>query len=234
MSQVWPPHCIIGTPGNELAEGLDVDKIGRVILKGRDERVEMYSAFRTPLRDPPLEWEREHGGVGELAKILIDEKVTDVVIVGLAGDYCVKASALDCAEIAQESGVDWKCWIVEEGVRSVGGEKAWEESKRVLSAKGITMITLDEVKQVCCMLRILCSGISLCNCRSSSRDGGIVMYQYAHNHVGLDMDKSAMHTDAGINQGCKIQVLYAEKCNIQELTTKSNVSKQVCTGDEPV
>lgn len=60
------------------------------------------------------------------------------------------------------------------------------------------------------------------------------MYEYAPNCVGSDMDKTAMHTDAGINQGCTIQVLYAEKCNIQKLTTKSNVSKQVCTGDKPV
>ncbi|KAH8096694.1 Isochorismatase hydrolase [Cristinia sonorae] len=143
VSQAWPVHCVVGTPGNDLADGLDVDKIGRVVLKGRDPRVEMYSAFRTPLRNPPLE--TENGG--ELAKILLEEEVTDVVVVGLAGDYCVKASAVDCVEIGRELGKGWRCWVVEEGVRSVGGEEGWEEAKRVLEEKGVAVVRLDAVKE---------------------------------------------------------------------------------------
>ncbi|TCD69226.1 NAD(+) salvage pathway protein [Steccherinum ochraceum] len=152
VSHVWPPHCVVGTPGNEFAKGLDVGSVGRVVLKGRDERVEMYSAFRTPLRDPPLEKVepvcKEHGEMGEVAKVLVEEGVTDVVVVGLAGDYCVKASALDCVEIAREVGRTWRCWVVEEGVRCVGGEKAWEETKKELKKNGVQVVSLAQLKQV--------------------------------------------------------------------------------------
>ena len=126
-----------------------MEKVGRVVLKGRDERVEMYSAFRTPLRDPPLEWETAHGGVGELARIFIDEDVTDVIVVGLAGDYCVKASAIDCVDIAKETGKGWKTWVVEEGVKCVGGEKGWEESKKSLTEKGVEIVHIADIQKVC-------------------------------------------------------------------------------------
>ncbi|THH29655.1 hypothetical protein EUX98_g4533 [Antrodiella citrinella] len=151
ISQVWPPHCIVDTPGNALADGLDVDKIGRVVLKGRDERVEMYSAFRTPLRDPPLEEpetvDGEAFGIGELGRVLCEEKVTDVIIVGLAGDYCVKASALDCVAIGKETRRGWRTWIVEEGVRSVGGDKIWTEARKELESHGVQVVGLQDVKK---------------------------------------------------------------------------------------
>jgi len=142
-SHVWPPHCVVDTPGNAFAKGLDVAKVGRVVLKGRDERVEMYSAFRTPLRDPPM----EEGGLGELGKLLTDEGVTDVIVAGLAGDYCVKASAVDCMVIGRETGRGWRCWVVEEGVRSVGGESAWEVSKKDMLSHGVKIVSLQDVKK---------------------------------------------------------------------------------------
>ena len=64
--------------------------LDRVVLKGTDARVEMYSAFRSPLRDPPLP-----EAVSELGDVLRGAGVRDVVVVGLAGDRVVCGVEVD-------------------------------------------------------------------------------------------------------------------------------------------
>lgn len=51
-SRLWPDHCVQHTKGAELIGELDVGKVDRVVEKGMDERVEMYSAFYTPFVNP--------------------------------------------------------------------------------------------------------------------------------------------------------------------------------------
>lgn len=138
-TRLWPDHCVVGTPGNELVPELDAAVFDHVVLKGREPRVEMYSAFRSPLRDPPLT-----GAVSELAEKLAEKEITDVFIVGLAGDYCVKNTALDSASLG------WRTYAIKEGTRSVGGEAGWRETVSEMEAKGVRVIHADgpEVKSV--------------------------------------------------------------------------------------
>ncbi len=136
-SRLWPDHCVQGTPGNALLPSLHLDKVDQVILKGCDPRVEMYSAFRSPLRDPPLE-----SAVSDLARVLREAGVTDVVVAGLAGDYCVKFSAMDSAEEG------WRTVVVEDGLRCVHGRDGWEATKEELVVKGVEVVSLDWVKEV--------------------------------------------------------------------------------------
>jgi nicotinamidase/pyrazinamidase len=75
----WPVHCVAGTPGAELHPGLDRERIDRVVDKGQDRTTEGYSAFDAT----------------GLAATLRDAGVTALTVVGLATDYCVRASALD-------------------------------------------------------------------------------------------------------------------------------------------
>jgi nicotinamidase/pyrazinamidase len=76
----WPPHCVIGTDGAELARGLDIYQPPRIIAKGIDG--EAYSAFDgTPL-----------------ARLLHFYGVRSVYVCGLATDYCVRATALDAVK----------------------------------------------------------------------------------------------------------------------------------------
>jgi nicotinamidase/pyrazinamidase len=75
----WPVHCVQGTPGAELHPDLDHDGIHAVIDKGRHPATEGYSAFDAT----------------GLADRLRAEGIDAVTIVGLATDYCVRASALD-------------------------------------------------------------------------------------------------------------------------------------------
>ncbi|CAO5168320.1 nicotinamidase/pyrazinamidase [Frankia sp. AiPs1] len=87
---VWPPHCVAGTPGAAFHPDLVVD--GEVIRKGVDG-ADGYSAFS--VRDP-RSGARQATMLGErLAQL----EVTTLVVVGLAGDHCVRASALDARSL---------------------------------------------------------------------------------------------------------------------------------------
>src|SRR5690242_19889462 len=79
----WPRHCVVGTDGVELHPELDPTRLEAVFDKG--EHVAAYSGF-----------EGRHDGVS-LADWLRDHDVSDVEIVGIATDHCVRATALDAA-----------------------------------------------------------------------------------------------------------------------------------------
>ena len=82
---IWPVHCVGDTWGAELHPALDVR--GPVVRKGTTGD-DGYSGFSE--RDP-LTGEAHPT---ELARLL-PEGVRRLVVVGLAGDYCVKETALD-------------------------------------------------------------------------------------------------------------------------------------------
>lgn len=77
----WPEHCVVGSPGAEFHPALDVDQIEAVFEKG--ERAAAYSGFEG------------HAGGISLAAWLRMRDVTEVDIVGIATDHCVRATALD-------------------------------------------------------------------------------------------------------------------------------------------
>lgn len=91
FSTTWPVHCVAGTEGAEYHPALDASRIDVHIVKGEGEPA--YSGFEG--RDADSD-DRT------LAEVLRDAEITDVDVVGIATDYCVRATALD----ALETGVD--------------------------------------------------------------------------------------------------------------------------------
>jgi nicotinamidase/pyrazinamidase len=75
----WPPHCVAGTPGAELHDAVPRDRLDVIVDKGTDPATEGYSGFE---------------GTG-LEALLRERGIDRVTIVGLATDYCVRATALD-------------------------------------------------------------------------------------------------------------------------------------------
>jgi nicotinamidase/pyrazinamidase len=79
----WPVHCVAGTPGADFHPALDTDRIEATFTKG--EHAAAYSGF-----------EGHAGSIG-LAAWLRMREVSDVDVVGIATDHCVRATALDAA-----------------------------------------------------------------------------------------------------------------------------------------
>ncbi len=79
----WPTHCLVGTAGAEFHPELDTHRVEAVFTKG--EHAAAYSGF-----------EGRAGGV-TLAAWLRAREVTEVDVVGIATDHCVRATALDAA-----------------------------------------------------------------------------------------------------------------------------------------
>lgn len=84
----WPPHCIAGTEGAEYHEGLEQAHIDVHIKKGQG--VPAYSIF-----------EGTDDAGAPVSEVLSSRGISDVDIVGIATDYCVRASALDALEHGQ-------------------------------------------------------------------------------------------------------------------------------------
>jgi nicotinamidase/pyrazinamidase len=85
----WPVHCVAETWGADLHPDLVVD--GPIVRKGTDGG-DGYSGFS--VRDPVS------GDVAstELGALLDEHGAHRVVVVGLAGDVCVAATALDAVQ----------------------------------------------------------------------------------------------------------------------------------------
>lgn len=84
-ARTWPPHCVAGTPGAEFHPDLDTSRVEAIFRKGAYAAA--YSGFEgaddtgTSLGD----WLRERD-------------VTELDVVGIATDHCVRATAADGAQ----------------------------------------------------------------------------------------------------------------------------------------
>lgn len=82
----WPHHCVQGTPGADYHQAIVdmIDLIDAHATKGVGEPA--YSAF-----------EASGDTWDDLNSHLTAHGITDIDVVGLATDYCVRATALDAA-----------------------------------------------------------------------------------------------------------------------------------------
>ena len=81
----WPPHCVAGSPGADFHPDLVTEPIEAVFRKGAYAAA--YSGFEGADDDGT-----------SLADWLGRHQVDEVDIVGIATDYCVRATAADAAE----------------------------------------------------------------------------------------------------------------------------------------
>lgn len=79
---LWPPHCVQNTPGAEIL--LDNKLFKAVVRKGMDPQYDSYSGFQD-----------DGGKKTNMETLLKQDKIKEVVIYGIATDYCVKATSLD-------------------------------------------------------------------------------------------------------------------------------------------
>lgn len=89
--ELWPDHCVRGTRGAALHEGLPDEAVTLVLRKGTSREVDSYSAFRENVGPGGA---RSSTGLGAW---LGARGIRRVLVCGLARDFCVRASALDAA-----------------------------------------------------------------------------------------------------------------------------------------
>lgn len=96
VSQIlWPVHCVQNTAGAEFPLELDASKFERIFYKGVDPAIDGYSAFYNSGK-------KNSTGLGEY---LNEQGITEVYVVGLATDYCVKFTVLDARKLGFETSV---------------------------------------------------------------------------------------------------------------------------------
>ena len=86
---LWPDHCVQGTPGADLHPRLDSARVGLLLRKGMRTGLDSYSAF----------FENDHRTDTGLRHYLKGMGVREIVLCGLATDYCVLSSAIDARRL---------------------------------------------------------------------------------------------------------------------------------------
>ena len=95
---IWPVHCVADTWGSELHPHLALPADAPRVHKGANGE-DGYSGFT--MREPTTGEEMPT----ELDGILRARGIEQVVVVGLATDYCVSATALDAARLGYTTAV---------------------------------------------------------------------------------------------------------------------------------
>jgi nicotinamidase/pyrazinamidase len=91
----WPVHCVQDSAGSLVHKDLASNHIEYFIRKGTNPKIDSYSGFLDNDKQSKT-------GLDELLKKL---NITDIDVVGLALDYCVKATALDGAKLGYNTSV---------------------------------------------------------------------------------------------------------------------------------
>ncbi|QLO43005.1 bifunctional nicotinamidase/pyrazinamidase [Citrobacter freundii] len=85
----WPDHCVQNSQGAALHPLLNQHGIDKTFYKGENPQVDSYSAF----------FDNGRRQATELNAWLVQQRITDLIIMGLATDYCVKFTVLDALEL---------------------------------------------------------------------------------------------------------------------------------------
>ncbi|KAM0751581.1 isochorismatase family hydrolase [Meredithblackwellia eburnea MCA 4105] len=131
--ELWPDHCVQGTKGTEFEEGVKtrLEKLAaKVVQKGADSEKDAYSAFALPTGKSS----------SPLIEILKGASISELFVVGLATDYCVKASVLSALE--PSSSFIKNVYVIEEAVKGVDPTASAQVLKQ-LAQEGAKVVSID-------------------------------------------------------------------------------------------
>ena len=121
-----------GTTGAAFSPKLDMNRVEAIFRKGTNVSIDSYSGF----------YDNGHLKSTGLSDYLRGKGVTDVYLVGLAGDYCVYFTAKDA--IAES----FKTYLIEDGIRSIN-DNDFARAKEDICSKGGKVIKSNELMQKC-------------------------------------------------------------------------------------
>lgn len=126
--QLWPVHCVQGTPGAAFHPDLHWDRAELIVRKGFRREIDSYSAFLENDRTTPT----------GLAGYLRERGLGRIFLAGLALDYCVGFSALDARALGLEA------WVIADATRAVGVGESQAAMELRLAALQVGTVTAGE------------------------------------------------------------------------------------------
>lgn len=129
---LWPDHCVQGSAGAELHEGIDFNRANVVVRKGMNPKVDSYSGFRDNVGPDGT---RPSTG---LAGYLHERGIEDVFVCGLARDVCAQWTAEDAAAAGFDTYFFWDL------TRPVSFESD-EQTHQALGRAGVTVLEVADV-----------------------------------------------------------------------------------------
>ncbi|ODQ68554.1 Isochorismatase hydrolase [Nadsonia fulvescens var. elongata DSM 6958] len=151
---LWPDHCVQATHGCEFPEEFlkKVDIINDADFKPNTSSVSSNTTEKKPTNVvlvkkgylPDREYYSAFADVWglhqtELETFLKDNDITDLFIVGLSMDYCVKFTAIDAVKRG------FKATVVQEATRAMGKK---EDAAMELLTNGVEMISLEKLNEI--------------------------------------------------------------------------------------
>lgn len=124
---LWPTHCVQGGDGAAFHPDLATDGADLVVRKGFRAGIDSYSAF----------FENDHVTPTGLAGYLRERGVSELVMVGLATDFCVRFSAVDATRLG--FGVT----VLEDACRAIDMEGSLAEARADMATHGVRLTTSD-------------------------------------------------------------------------------------------
>jgi nicotinamidase/pyrazinamidase len=129
---LMPMHCVQNMMGAAFQKGLNIEpaspfgrRVHRVVQKGTDADIDSYSAF----------FDNGKRKQTEMDAFLKSKGVTEVYVMGLATDYCVKFTALDAVSLG------YKTFLIEDGCRGVNlNEGDIEKAVTEMAASGVEIL----------------------------------------------------------------------------------------------
>ncbi|MGK2960046.1 MAG: bifunctional nicotinamidase/pyrazinamidase [Candidatus Malihini olakiniferum] len=125
----WPVHCVQGKRSADFHHRIHYNAFDTVIQKGTQPEIDSYSAF----------FDNGKRAKTALDHVLRQQRITQLTIMGLATDYCVKFTVLDALAL----GYDIQ--VIEDGCRGVNLQSDDSEKALVeMHYHGARRITLAE------------------------------------------------------------------------------------------
>jgi nicotinamidase/pyrazinamidase len=121
---LWPDHCLQGSRGAALADGLHVPHAELVIRKGYRAGLDSYSAFL----------EADGATRTGLAGYLRERGFTQVYVTGLATDFCAGWTAIDAARAG------FATTLIEDATRGIDAAGSMARAMADMDAAGVRRI----------------------------------------------------------------------------------------------
>ncbi|WP_369312009.1 bifunctional nicotinamidase/pyrazinamidase [Providencia rettgeri] len=129
----WPVHCVQNQQGANFHPQLNVHAIQETFTKGENPQVDSYSAF----------FDNDKVSQTRLHAWLQAQNINQLVVMGIATDYCVKFTVLDALNLG------YRVDVLVDGCRGVNllpndSERAIQEMQQ----QGANIVTLEDIERL--------------------------------------------------------------------------------------